>query len=334
MQEGGVAMKSLKISFLLLVLGLLVITLAGCKNQAPVAALGAIPTQGEAPLQVTFDASGSEDSDGEIVDYFLDFGDGQTTHVNGTATAAHTYTTTGTYWAQLTVTDNEGTTNTVKVKIQVTAPHQSNLPPEAHLTATPSQGDVPLKVTFDISGSSDTDGSVVSFQLNFGDGHSTNGSDMSTLIHHTYAATGTYMAQVVVTDNEGANGTASIQITVSSLPAGDSTPPSFSNEAPADGITANSGPISVEIRDDGSGVDANSITMTIAGKEYTASDPGVSWDGSVFSVTKQAAQAQLVDGQTIDVTVEASDMAGNTASFSWSFVWSESSTPPPPPPPG
>ena len=327
-------MKSLKLSFLLLVLGLLIFALAGCKNQAPVAVLGASPTQGEAPLQVTFDVSGAEDPDGEIVDYFLDFEDGQTTHINEAATAVHTYTTAGTYWAQLTVTDNEGKVDTAQVKIQVTAPHQSNLPPEAHLTATPTQGDAPLEVAFDISGSSDPDGSLISFQLSFGDGQSTSGSDMNTLIHHTYTTAGTYTAQVVVTDDEGGNDLSNIQINVSTVPTGDSTPPSFSNETPGDGTTAGSGPISIEIRDDDSGVDEDSIVMTIGEGEYTASNSGISWNGSVFSVTEEAAQDQLVDGETIGVTVEASDMNGNGASFSWSFIWSESSIPPPPPPPG
>lgn len=327
-------MKSLKLPFLLLVLGLLIFALAGCKDQAPVAVLGATPTQGEAPLQVTFDVSGAEDPDGEIVDYLLDFGDGQTTHINEAATAAHTYITTGTYWAQLTVTDNEGKVDTAQVRIQVTAPHQPNLPPEAHLTATPTQGEAPLEITFDISGSSDPDGSLVSFQLSFGDGQSTSGSDMNTLIHHTYTSAGTYTAQLMVTDDKGENDVSSVQISVSTVPTADSTPPSFLNETPGDGATADSGPISIEIRDDDSGVDANSIVMTIGEGVYTVTDSSVSWNGSIFSVTEEAAQDQLIDGETIAVTVEASDMNGNGASFSWSFIWSESSIPSPPPPPG
>jgi hypothetical protein len=138
----------------------------------------------------------------------------------------------------------------------------------------------------------------------------------------------------VVTDNEGENDLSSVQINVSTVPTVDSTPPSFSNETPGDGTTTDSGPISIEIRDDDSGVNEGSIVMTIGEGVYTVTDSGVSWNGSIFSVTEEAAQDQLVDGETIGVTVEASDMNGNGASFSWSFVWSESIPPPPAPPPG
>ena len=45
-------------------------------NQNPVASFTAAPTSGEAPLNVDFDASASSDSDGSIVDFAWDFGDG------------------------------------------------------------------------------------------------------------------------------------------------------------------------------------------------------------------------------------------------------------------
>ncbi len=47
-------------------------------NQPPTASFIATPTSGPAPLVVIFDAAGSSDSDGSIVEYSWDFGDGQT----------------------------------------------------------------------------------------------------------------------------------------------------------------------------------------------------------------------------------------------------------------
>lgn len=78
-------------------------------NQAPVAAFSLSPASGTAPLPVSFDGSGSADPDGSIVDYAWDFGDGDT---GSGQTTTHTYTTPGTYTPSLTVTDNDGATDT------------------------------------------------------------------------------------------------------------------------------------------------------------------------------------------------------------------------------
>jgi subtilisin family serine protease/PKD repeat protein len=59
---------------------------------------------------VTFDGSGSDDADGEIVSYDWDFGDGSP---HGTdVIASHVYSAAGTYNVTLTVTDNGGLTDT------------------------------------------------------------------------------------------------------------------------------------------------------------------------------------------------------------------------------
>jgi PKD repeat protein len=85
-------------------------------NQAPVARITASTVKGTAPLAVNFSGSGSTDADGSIAAYAWAFGDGGT--ATG-ATASRTYTTPGTYTAQLTVTDNGGLTNASSVTITV-----------------------------------------------------------------------------------------------------------------------------------------------------------------------------------------------------------------------
>jgi PKD repeat protein len=88
-------------------------------NQPPTAVASADITNGEAPLMVYFNGSSSTDTDGMIVSYAWNFGDGNST--TG-ATAFNTYTTAGTYVATLTVTDNEGATASDTVTIVVTDP--------------------------------------------------------------------------------------------------------------------------------------------------------------------------------------------------------------------
>ncbi len=63
----------------------------------------------------------------------------------------------------------------------------------------PYQGDAGVPVQFDGSGSHDTDGEVVAWHWEFGDGESSD--EMSPL--HTYAADGTYTVVLTVTDNDG-----------------------------------------------------------------------------------------------------------------------------------
>ncbi len=87
-----------------------------------------------------------------------------------------------------------------------------NQAPVARITADQTEGTAPLAVQFDGSGSSDPDGSIVSYQWNFGNGLTAKGPAAST----TYDTPGTYDATLTVTDNSGATNTATMVITVSS----------------------------------------------------------------------------------------------------------------------
>jgi hypothetical protein len=82
--------------------------LYGCfesPGEAPIAAFSYHPQNGEVPLMVHFDASLSQDPDGQIDEYNWDFGDGTT----GTGVEVdHEYTQEGDYTVTLTVVDNHG----------------------------------------------------------------------------------------------------------------------------------------------------------------------------------------------------------------------------------
>ena len=89
-------------------------------NQPPVVLANSSAISGEAPLSVDFSDGGSTDIDGSIVAHRWDFGDGSSAF---TADATHTYTSSGTFGATLTVTDNLGGDSTLAVStIDVTQP--------------------------------------------------------------------------------------------------------------------------------------------------------------------------------------------------------------------
>lgn len=97
----------------------LLVSLSGCTlAQAPLAVFVATPTTGEAPLTVSFDASGSSDPDGTIAQYQWDFENDGTVDATG-ATATHTYSAAGLYVAVLTVTDNTGLKSSFALFISV-----------------------------------------------------------------------------------------------------------------------------------------------------------------------------------------------------------------------
>jgi PKD repeat protein len=95
--------------------GAFVLAPANGGNLAPTAAFSSEC----AGLQCAVDSSSSTDSDGTIVARSWDFGDGGTATTN---TANHLYADAGTYQVSLTVTDNDGATNTVTQPVTVTAP--------------------------------------------------------------------------------------------------------------------------------------------------------------------------------------------------------------------
>jgi PKD repeat protein len=89
-----------------------------------------------------------------------------------------------------------------------------NLPPIANFTYSPTFPYVGQAVTFDASGSSDPDGTIVSYEWDFGDGFI--GTDVVTT--HTYESAGTFNVTLTVTDDLGATDTLQQEITVDPLP--------------------------------------------------------------------------------------------------------------------
>jgi subtilisin family serine protease/PKD repeat protein len=173
-------------------------------NNPPVANAGG-PYSGTEGVAVIFDGSGSYDSDGAITAYDWNFGDGTT----GTGISpTHTYGTAGVYTVTLTVTDDDGATSTDETTVTVN--EAVNDPPIAD-AGGPYSGTEGVAIIFDGSGSYDSDGTITSYDWDFGDG--TTGTGISPT--HTYVTAGVYSATLTVTDDDGATATDEAIVTVS-----------------------------------------------------------------------------------------------------------------------
>src|SRR5690606_9502066 len=106
---------------------------AEADNNAPTALFTLTTSSGPAPLSINFDASLSSDTDGSIVSYAWNFGDGST--ASGQATS-HTFSNVGTYTVRLTVTDDEGASASTTRQIQAT--ETANTKPTASFSRSPS----------------------------------------------------------------------------------------------------------------------------------------------------------------------------------------------------
>ena len=173
-------------------------------NTAPTAAFTTV-TNG---LTATFDGSGSTDPDGTVNSYAWTFGDGST----GTGVKPnHTYAKAGSYPVTLTVTDNAGGSAAKTATVTVQA---ANAKPVAAFTSSLQDH----TVSFDARASADPDGHIASYAWDFGD---TTAGGTGAQPSHTYAANGTYLVKLTVTDDQGATGTVTHSLTVAGALARD-----------------------------------------------------------------------------------------------------------------
>ena len=161
-------------------------------NVAPTAAFSSSLSTANKAQSISFDASASSDSDGTIASYSWNFGDGTT--ATG-VTASHAYAEVGTYTVTLTVTDNDTDTGVTTSSIQVV-----NQAPTAEFAVNGLPAKANQTVTFDASASSDSDGTIMAYAWDFGDGTTASGVNAS----HAYAAVGNYTVSLTVTDNDAA----------------------------------------------------------------------------------------------------------------------------------
>jgi PKD repeat protein len=192
-------------------------------------------------VAVTFDGSASRDPDGSITVYWWQFGDGGSASVS-TPTAAHTYTTTGTFTVNLWVQDNRGTwssagdsatatigtgSSTTTIASPTTSTSSTTTSPTPTTTSTSLPNQLPIAnagadqltqtlttITLNGSASRDPDGTITSASWTFGDG----GTGTGLTPTHAYTTAGTYTARLTVVDNRGGSASDTATITVSNRP--------------------------------------------------------------------------------------------------------------------
>ena len=258
-------------------------------NTPPFAVISSSSSVGDAPLQVQFDGSGSTDSDGSILSYEWDMGDG------GTATGpqvTYTYTTAGTFNATLSVIDDGGLTDSISTPVLVNEPQGGdNMPPNAVISSSTNQGFVPLAVSFDAAASSDPDGTINNYSWNFGDGATASGI----LVNHVFTQAAVYTITLDVTDNMGASSQASYNITVESGTPEPSSPIIFGEIATNDNWTR------VDLTDN----EFVHPVVIVGPPSYNESDPAVvrirNVDATGFDIRIQ--EWDYLDGLHADETV-------------------------------
>jgi PKD repeat protein len=195
----------------LVIIGIMVLSvcigLSGCneqikkaQNKPPTLIIGSNFTGGYSPLSIHFYCT-ANDSDGSIVSYLWDFGDGTTSTEQN---PNHTFLEKGKiYQTVLTVTDDKGANSNSSVNITVLL----NKPPTAVAHANITTGEAPLTVSFTGTGN-DYDGNITSYHWNFGDGQSSSEQNPT----HVFQNIGTFNVKLTVTDNEGDLGTSALSI--------------------------------------------------------------------------------------------------------------------------
>jgi len=156
-------------------------------NDSPVANFSYSPPAPTTQITVHF-ADLSSDSDGFVVNWTWNFGDGAISYQQN---PSHQYADDGTYNVTLTVRDNDGATDSTFHLITV-----SNVPPTADFSYTPlNPTDLDTIQFTDLS--SDSDGFVANWIWDFGDGNISYEQNPT----HQYADDGMYNVTLTVTDD-------------------------------------------------------------------------------------------------------------------------------------
>jgi len=166
----------------------------GIDFEPPVANIATTPDnpEGDPPLLVVFDASGSTDDRG-IASYSWDFGDGST---SSEVVVSHIFEDAGTFIVILTVTDYFGNSDIATKVITVGI---GEVGAKIETTPSPATGFVPFTVGFDASGSTVASPPVASYNWDF-DGNGTTDATGVTAVHE-FTTAGTYLVQLTVTDS-------------------------------------------------------------------------------------------------------------------------------------
>jgi len=239
---------------------------------------------------VTLDGSGSSDSDGTITSYVWEENSSQiATGVGPTVSLAL-----GAHTIDLTVTDDDAATDSDSVAVTINDPPTADAGPDQNVYDADDSDDE--SATLDGSGSSDSDGTIVSYMWE------ENSSQIATGVSPAVTLTvGAHTIDLTVTDDDAATDTDSVVVTVDP----------YINVAP----TADAGPDQNVTDSDDSG-DEN-VTLDGSGSSDS--------DGTIVSYVWEENSSQIATGvspvvtlsvatHTVDLTVTDDDSATGTDS--------------------
>jgi len=200
---------------------------------APVAKVNG-PYSGEVDAIISFSGSGSYDPEGQIQSFLWNFGDGET---SSQPNPSHSYENEDVYTVSLTVTDNNGVSDTASTTCIISTPppppphpppepppdppdpvpepppQPTNIPPVVVING-PYQGEEEQELQFSSDGSNDTDGSITHYYWNFGDGRGSEEENPK----HTYMKSGYYLVSLTLTDNEYRSNTTTTSCIITTKP--------------------------------------------------------------------------------------------------------------------
>jgi PKD repeat protein len=267
----------------------------GCSG-VPEANIVASTTEGLAPLTVNFDGSNSRDTDGSIISYAWNFGVAGAT-ASG-AQAIYTFADPGVYTVSLTVTDDEGQSDTENLLITALDPTPANQGPVADAGADQTVVDADdngsEEVTLDGSGSTDSDGTIASYVW------SESGTQLATGVNPTVSLpVGSYTITLTVTDDDGATGNDNILVTV------DTPVPTIP--------VANAGPDQLIIDSDENGTEEVALDGT-ASSDADGSIVSYEWSVSGSVIATGANPLVILPIGTTSILLVVTDNDGNTDS--------------------
>ncbi len=293
-------------------------------NQPPIAHAGG-PYTATTDSAVQFDGNLSSDTDGSIVNFQWNFGDGGT---GSGVTPTHTYTADGIYTVTQTVADNRGATASATARVAVTTRNQSptvnagadqtiTLPNAANLNGTVSDDGLPAGSSVATTWSQVSGPATVTFA-----------NAHVTVTTATFSAAGTYVLRLTAGDSQL---TASDDLTIAVTPA------PVSNQSP----NVNAGPdqaatlgvnLLLNPGNEAPLVDGKIPAWTEASGSWTQASAGsdnfpASYEGQTyFYAAGETATAELY--QDVDVSALAATINAGTQQFEWkAFLRSREESP-------
>jgi YD repeat-containing protein len=263
-------------------------------NRPPTASLTATPNPALTNQTVSFDASASSDPDGTITNYKWDLDGNGTfeTDTGTTATASRSYATSGTVLVQVRVTDNDGATSVATKNVTI------NQPPTATFTASPNPALTGQSVSFDATGSGDSDGTIVKYEWDLnGDGTFETDSGTDPTVQHTYPDNGAFLIKLRVTDDGGASTVFSRNMTVNDRP-------------PTASFTISPNPASTDQTVSFDASDSGDVDGTITKYEWDLDGNG---SFETDTGTTPTASHSYSTGGAVTIKLRVTDDDGNTA---------------------